>query len=179
MILINLCHIGYWPGVVASGSIAWKSGMRDRAIAGQVVQKCTSSSTAFLHNFQNLWSGGIPAYLPVSISNGAVPPLSHASKDRCALHLILSVYPSGSYCIVERDRGPQFRFIHDLSVTGAQSLSEWLGVIQGYGMTTVDSMFRQQIRGWGVIPENLSVFCEVVRRVLPACPEGQSWQGMW
>ena len=98
----SLLHRLLKPGVVASGSIAWKSGMHDRAIARQVVRKCTSSSTAFLHNFQNLWSGGIPTYLPVSISNGAVAPLSHASKDRCALHHKLSVYPSGLYVLLRK-----------------------------------------------------------------------------
>ena len=53
-----------------------------RAGCTNVVQMYTSS---FLHNLQNLLSGGVPTYLPVSISNRAVPPLSRASKDRCAL----------------------------------------------------------------------------------------------
>ena len=83
------------PGVMES--IACRSGMRGRTSAGQVMQKCTSSSTAPLHNLHILWSGGIPTYLPVSISSGAVPPLSHATTDHCVLHHILSIYSSGSY----------------------------------------------------------------------------------
>ena len=50
----SLSHRSLKPGVVAS--IAWKSWMHDKARAGQVVLKCSSSSTAFLHNYnlQNL-----------------------------------------------------------------------------------------------------------------------------
>ena len=61
------------------------------------MQKCTSSSTAPLHNLHILCSAGIPTYLHVLISSGTVPPLSRATTDRCALHRILSIYSSGSY----------------------------------------------------------------------------------
>ena len=66
-------------------SIACRSGMQGSTSAGQVMQKCTSSSTAPLHNLHILCSAGMPTYLPVSISSGAVPPLSRATTDRCAL----------------------------------------------------------------------------------------------
>ena len=54
-----------------------------------IMQKCTSSSTAPLHNLHILCSAGIPTYLPISISSGDVLPLSRVTTDCCALHRIL------------------------------------------------------------------------------------------
>ena len=65
--------------------------------AGQPTQKCSLSSTiAELHILHVLCSTGRQAYLPISICNGAVPPLRWASGDLCAFTLVFCTYPSVS-----------------------------------------------------------------------------------
>ena len=57
---------------------------------GQPTQKCSSSSTMpELHVLHVLSSTGRQTYLPVSICNGAVPPLRRASRDLCAFTPVL------------------------------------------------------------------------------------------
>ena len=60
---------------------------------GQPTQKCSSSSTMpELHVLHVLSSTGRQMYLPVSICNGAVPPLRWASRDLYAFTLVLCMY---------------------------------------------------------------------------------------
>lgn len=73
-------------------SIVCRSGMQGRTSVGQTMQKCTSYSTARLHNLQILCSAGIPTYLPDSISSGAVPPLSWATTSELGCSRNVQVY---------------------------------------------------------------------------------------
>ena len=72
-------------------SIACSNGMRGSTSAGQVIQKCTSSSTAPLHNLHIFCSAGMPTYLPISISSGTVPgqtliKIKHAANKEIPIY---------------------------------------------------------------------------------------------
>ena len=88
--LISFClsHRSLKPGVMESIA-KWDAG---QTCAGQVTVTLLPLCTICISCF-----AGIPTYMPVSISSGAVPPLSCATTDRCVLHHILSIYSSSSY----------------------------------------------------------------------------------
>jgi len=64
---------------------------------GQPTQRCSSSSTMpELQVLHDLSFTGRQTYLPISVCNGAVPPLRLASRDLCTFTLVLCTYPSVS-----------------------------------------------------------------------------------
>ena len=97
MIVMNLSLSDTAPESIWWRFKRWRRGALASSRAGHSTQKCCSSSTCpVLHDLHILSSTGRPMYLPVSICNGAVPPLNRASRDLWVLILTFCTYSSVS-----------------------------------------------------------------------------------
>ena len=97
MIVMNLSSSETAPESTWWRFKRWRRGALASSRAGHSTQKCCSSSTCpVLHDLHILSSTGRPMYLPVSICNGAVPPLNRASRDLWGFILTFCTYSSVS-----------------------------------------------------------------------------------